>query len=733
LIGKAETASRQPLGSANIAANDGLVRLLLNSTGEAIYTIDLEGKCTFANPACLRLLGFESDTELLGRNMHQLVHHTRPNGEPYPEKDSRIYRAFREGKGTQVDDEVMWRADGSSFSTEYWSYPMEHHGKLVGCVVTFVDISERRRQEQLLAEQAAALAEVARFPEMNPGPVLRVDLDGTVLMDNPAARHVLGDELPGQSWRAACPGIDDTLWNEILEAREAVVLERRISDRDYLFTHRRDFEANLVFVFGADVTEQKRAERALREADELVRLLLNSTAEGIYGVDLGGNCTFANPASAKLLGFASVDQLLGRQMHELVHHTRANGEPYPVEECQIYRAFREHRGTHVDDEVMFCSDGRPFPAEYWSYPVERDGALVGCVVTFVDITERRRVEEEMRQTEKMAALGKLSAGLAHELNNPAAAAQRASGQLANGLEELQAATVELTRAGIAPGDWEAVIEWTRKFRGSADGSFDLSALEASDREEELAGWLEAHELKEAWTMAPTLVSAGVRTDDLDAIAAGLPTAPLGAVVVWLCRSITVRELAGVVNRSTKNIADLVNVVKSYSYMDQAALQYVDIHAGIEDTLTILGHKLKRGIEVVRRYDENLPHVLAQGSELNQVWTNLIDNAIGAMGERGTITIETYRDGEHVAVEIADDGPGIPERIRPHIFDPFFTTKGVGEGTGLGLDVARRIVTTRCGGQIDFSSRPGETVFRVRLPVHGARTPEDGDRVAVAIE
>ncbi|UCC74384.1 MAG: PAS domain S-box protein, partial [Gemmatimonadota bacterium] len=449
----------------------------------------------------------------------------------------------------------------------------------------------------------------------------------------------------------------------------------------------------------------------------------DSTGEGIYGVDLQGNCTFANPACAKLLGFETVDELLGRQMHELVHHTRPNGEPYPVEECQIYRAFREHRGTHVDDEVMFCSDGKPFSAEYWSYPVERDGALVGCVVTFVDITERRRVEEEMRQTEKMAALGKLSAGLAHELNNPAAAAQRASGQLADGLDELQAATAELTRAGIAPGAWDAVIEAAREFRERADGSFDLSALEASDREEELIGWLEAHGVEEPWTLAATLVNAGVRKDDLDAIADGLPTAALGAVVLWLCRSITVQELTGVVARSTKSISDLVNVVKSYSYMDQAPLQYVDIHDGLEDTLTILGHKLKRGFGVVKQYDRTLPRVQVQGSELNQVWTNLIDNAIGAMGERGTITIRTYRDGEHLVVEIADDGPGIPEKIRSRIFDPFFTTKGVGEGTGLGLDVARRIVTARCGGQIDFSSQPGDTVFRVRLPVQNAGTPE----------
>ena len=160
---------------------------------------------------------------------------------------------------------------------------------------------------------------------------------------------------------------------------------------------------------------------------DLAKLLLHSTGEGIYSIDLDGNCTFANPACATLLGFDSVDDLLGMQMHKLIHHTRTNGEPYPVEECRIYQAFRKGKGTHIDDEVMFCADGKPFPAEYWSYPMFREEELVGCVVTFVNITERRRVEDELRQTEKMAALGKLSAGLAHELNNPASAASFVSG------------------------------------------------------------------------------------------------------------------------------------------------------------------------------------------------------------------------------------------------------------------------------------------------------------------
>ena len=418
----------------------------------------------------------------------------------------------------------------------------------------------------------------------------------------------------------------------------------------------------------------------------------------------------------KLLGFESDAELLGRHMHALVHHTRPNGDPYPVEECRIYQAFRECKGTHVDDELMFRSDGVSFPAEYWSYPLEREGELVGCVVTFVDISERRRIEEGLRQTDKMAALGKLSAGLAHELNNPAAAAGRAAAQLVEALDELQSATISLTRAGLKHDLWDTLTGWAREFRQRSAGTLGLSPLELNDREEELLKWLDAHGVDEGWAMASTLVTAGIKSKDLDTIAATLPAVLLGAVMLWLCRAITAHDLAGVVGGSTRNISNLVNVVKSYSYMDRAPLQYVDIHAGLEDTITILRHKLKRGIEVVRQYDRGLPPVHLRGGELNQVWTNLIDNAIGGIGEKGTITIRTYRDGDHVAVDITDDGPGIPKEIQPRIFDPFFTTKDVGQGTGLGLDVVRRIVSARAGWQIDFRSRPGETVFRVRVPV-----------------
>ena len=186
-----------------------------------------------------------------------------------------------------------------------------------------------------------------------------------------------------------------------------------------------------------DITERLRFEAALRESEEKVHALLNATGQGIYGADLDGNCTFANPACLTMLGYDSEEELFGKNMHNLIHHTRLNGDPYPMEECKIYQSFREGNGVHVGDEIVWRQDGDSFPAEYWSHPLHIREELVGCVVVFTDITERRRAEEEVRMTEKLSALGKLSAGLAHELNNPAAAAQRSASQLAEELAELE--------------------------------------------------------------------------------------------------------------------------------------------------------------------------------------------------------------------------------------------------------------------------------------------------------
>ena len=330
----------------------------------------------------------------------------------------------------------------------------------------------------------------------------------------------------------------------------------------------------------------------------------------------------------------------------------------------------------------------------------------------------QNVEAVTRQQEKLAALGKLSAGLAHELNNPAAAIGRASGQIQELLASQEERALHLGRQ-LRDDDIAWMLTTRRSAVERAAQQEPLDPLTRSDREDELVSWFESHGVERGWDLAPDLVAAGLGTADLDVIAERLPGDAVANAVSWLCASLSATALANEVETSAGRISDLVKAIKDYSYMDQAPVQDVDVHAGIDDTLKIVGYKLRKaGIEVVRDYDRSLPHITAYGSELNQVWTNLIVNAVEAMYPvgPGRIAIRTFRQDDNVIVELADSGPGIPREIQSRIWEPFFTTKGVGEGSGLGLDIARRIIVRRHHGDITVTSEPGNTCFRICLPI-----------------
>jgi signal transduction histidine kinase len=277
--------------------------------------------------------------------------------------------------------------------------------------------------------------------------------------------------------------------------------------------------------------------------------------------------------------------------------------------------------------------------------------------------------------------------------------------------------IEVTTAGVGRDAWAELRARYQEYKARASEAEPANAVELSDREDELIDWLEDHGVERAWEHASTLAMGGIRTEDLEDLEKVVDRSAVDEVVRWLCEALAVSGLADTITSSARAISDLVNVVKSYSHMDRAPVQDIDIHDGLEDTLKILGHKLRQGIEVSRDYDRNIPPICTFGTELNQVWTNLMDNAIGAMGGTGRLAIRTHREGDFAVVEITDSGPGIPPEIQGKIFDPFFTTKDVGEGTGLGLDVVRRIVTQRCGGKIDVDSQPGRSTFSVWVP-HG---------------
>jgi signal transduction histidine kinase len=327
-----------------------------------------------------------------------------------------------------------------------------------------------------------------------------------------------------------------------------------------------------------------------------------------------------------------------------------------------------------------------------------------------------RITGMEQNRERLTSLGTMAAGLAHELNNPAAAARRGAAPMQEALETIASTIGRFVSAGIERDQAECLVELQEEAITGAERRTALDALDAADAEEEVLARLEELEVPEPWQLAEPLAAAGVDRAWVDRVAsiAGPAT---DAAIAWVAATLTARGLAAELQESTKRMSDLVGAVKTYAYMDRGELLELDVHEGIETTLKVLGHRLKHTeIEIVRDYDKNIPKLMARGSELNQVWTNLLDNAIDALGESGTITIKTTREAGGVRVDVSDDGPGIADDIRDRIFDSFFTTKEVGHGTGLGLATVHQIVVDRHRGRINVESEPGATTFGVWLPL-----------------
>ncbi|HEX6023838.1 MAG TPA: ATP-binding protein [Solirubrobacter sp.] len=326
----------------------------------------------------------------------------------------------------------------------------------------------------------------------------------------------------------------------------------------------------------------------------------------------------------------------------------------------------------------------------------------------------RGVQARESSRERLTSLGTMAAGLAHELNNPAAAARRAASDLVDAVKVINYALEAFVKSGIERVDAEKLLELQHEALDKAGDRLD--ALDASDAEEAMLEILEDRGIEDAWRFAEALGAVGLDADWVDRVQAIAGPATKKALA-WVAATLTARELASELVESTDRMSTLVKAIKTYAYVDRGGVVKADVHEGLESTLIMLGHKLKHTqIKVKRNYDKSLPQLTMYGSELNQVWTNLLDNAIGALGESGTITVSTMADNGCVRVDIADDGPGIPADVRSRIFDPFFTTKPPGSGTGMGLDTARRIVEHRHKGSLTFDTSEGGTVFHVWLPV-----------------
>ncbi len=458
----------------------------------------------------------------------------------------------------------------------------------------------------------------------------------------------------------------------------------------------------------------------LVESEARYRAVIENASDMIQSVRPDGTFEFVNRAWIDTIGYHT-DELEHLTIWDTIH-------PDSMEHCQ--QLFMEvMQGKSIDDErvIFITKEGQAVPAEGSITVRMVDGEVIASHAFFRDISERLRAEELRDRNEqlelgrvaqyyeKMAALGKLSAGLAHELNNPASAARRASAELTESMARLDAATKELAAVGLTSDDWQLltdVIEINEAQR-HAEGRSDPIAI--SEQEAVVEDWMADHGIDDGWNLASGLVTAGIDDSALRQLEDQFPPEALNPSVRWLAESLTVRNAVDVVCRSASRMSDLVTAVKAYSHMDRATEQSIDVHDGLNNTIIIMAHRL-RGMTVITDYDLSLPPVVAHGSGLNQVWTNIIDNAIDVTDGRGTITIRTRQAGERVLVEIEDNGSGIPEEHLTRIFEPFYTTKPQGSGTGLGLDTAWRIVTEEHRGTIEVNSVPGKTVFRVHLPM-----------------
>ena len=337
----------------------------------------------------------------------------------------------------------------------------------------------------------------------------------------------------------------------------------------------------------------------------------------------------------------------------------------------------------------------------------------------------QRTREAVGQRERLLALGSLTAGLTHELNNPAAAAVRATSTLRERVTAMRGKLKLLAKGQFPRASFETLIELQERAVEKVAKAPQLDPIEASDAEDTVSDWLEDHGCSDAWQLAPVFVQAGLDTAWLDSVFDMVGADMIEPALRWLYYTVETELLMNEIEDSTTRVTTLVGAARQYSQLDRAPYQVIDIHDLLSSTLLMMSAKLN-GITVVKQYDKTLPKIPAYAAELNQVWTNLIDNAAQAMNGTGTLTITTKRDDDCVLVEIGDTGPGIPPDIQKRIFEPFFTTKPVGEGTGLGLDIAWRIVVNKHHGDLGVESAPGDTRFQVRLPIQPQtqQNPED---------